>query len=691
MLEFVLNTYAMIFGQRLLLRHTFWQRRFYSFKDANKFLKSYEKEITFFFLTVPVVIYPIGSLLTNGPFVSRTFKWRYDVEDNLPEHLQTLINEEYAHFLKNNNRDALNSVVKHHIQNGLVDTDTIVKGTMRLKTAGAHIGLPFFTRFQTYDEAKDYCRKHLGTLKFKNSTAVIDWDSEVGQKLIETFVLSDNAKRFLIYRDFMTCENYQALVNAPVVFGSYTVFSSFFTYVLSKHAAKSWNYLKKFFFFYTILTAMALFGATQYHKFYYYATNYYGDEESAKRSVQYTDGGMEYYQKMLQRHRLLRKVLDKGQDLFTPAGNLNGVGLNYVFRYGKLKDMTIENDEFAPVFEGDMLFNRLFLRQKLWRRHFSLSPESVHAFFSSRFGSSLFFACTTPIVIYPIGSLILNGPLISKTFKWRYDVEDNLPEHLQALINEEYEKFLQNDTRTSLRAEVEHYLQNGMVDTDSIIRGFPSLFVGGARIALPFFAQFKSYDEAKEYCRKHLGTLKLKNSSAVIDWDSGVGQKLIETFILSDNAKRFLIYRDFVSSKRTQELTNTFINTFGYFTGFTIFWNALFAYTHKGNDAAVLRVVIIINFLILFALLYRKYRFYQNAYDADEEAGHCSKNYAQGGVEYYQKMLQRNRILRGVLDNGMDLFTAEGNLTHRIGSEYFPSYDIHYEKLKGMTTEDDDF
>jgi hypothetical protein len=39
--------------------------------------------------------------------------------------------------------------------------------------------------------------------------------------------------------------------------------------------------------------------------------------------------------------------------LFTPAGNLNGVGLNYVFRYGKLKDMIKENDEIAPAFLGD--------------------------------------------------------------------------------------------------------------------------------------------------------------------------------------------------------------------------------------------------------------------------------------------------------------------------------------------------
>lgn len=55
----------------------------------------------------------------------------------------------------------------------------------------------------------------------------------------------------------------------------------------------------------------------------------------------------------IQSFRLLREALEDGPKVFTPAGNLNGVGLNYVFRYGKLKEMTEENDELAPAFEGD--------------------------------------------------------------------------------------------------------------------------------------------------------------------------------------------------------------------------------------------------------------------------------------------------------------------------------------------------
>jgi hypothetical protein len=49
----------------------------------------------------------------------------------------------------------------------------------------------------------------------------------------------------------------------------------------------------------------------------------------------------------------MREVLDNGHDLFTPTGNLVGAGLNYVFRYGNLKDVTKDNDELSSAFAGD--------------------------------------------------------------------------------------------------------------------------------------------------------------------------------------------------------------------------------------------------------------------------------------------------------------------------------------------------
>jgi hypothetical protein len=58
-------------------------------------------------------------------------------------------------------------------------------------------------------------------------------------------------------------------------------------------------------------------------------------------------------------------------------------------------------------------------------------------------------------------------------------------------------------------------------------------------VALPFFAQFRTFDEAKEYCQKNSETLKFLKSTLSIDWDSQLGRELIETLVLSDSVSYF--------------------------------------------------------------------------------------------------------------------------------------------------------
>jgi hypothetical protein len=339
---------------RLFFQQSYWRQRFSSEKLNDWFMNTPSGfRVRLALLTAPVVVYPVGAMLINGPFIDRTFKWRYDLDTELPSHLTEIIESEYEDWLEKTRRKKVDSVVKFYLQDKYVDVDSIVKGTMGTRAGGARIALPFNARFKSFDEAKEYCEKFLEPLKLLNSTACIIWDSKLGRDIIETFVLSEDAIRFIVRRDLMSCENYQALVNAPVVIASYTTFSSFFTYVIHKYGFKNFHAINSFVAVYTFLTGLAIFGALQYHKFFYYSTGYYSDEETSKRSVEHTNGGMEYYLKLLRRHRLLREVLDKGPDLFTPAGNLNGVGLNFVFRYGKLKEMIQENDEIAPAFEGD--------------------------------------------------------------------------------------------------------------------------------------------------------------------------------------------------------------------------------------------------------------------------------------------------------------------------------------------------
>lgn len=78
-------------GQRLF-QWKFWRQsvsRFSEwFTDSNSAV-----HFRLVLLTAPVVVYPIGSILINGPFIGKTFKWRYAIEEKLPEHLKKIVDD----------------------------------------------------------------------------------------------------------------------------------------------------------------------------------------------------------------------------------------------------------------------------------------------------------------------------------------------------------------------------------------------------------------------------------------------------------------------------------------------------------------------------------------------------------------------------------------------------------------------
>lgn len=88
---------------RLLFRQKFWQQQKSGESFSKKFNDWFENSRNGFllqigFLTAPVVVYPLGSIIVNGPLIGKAFKWRYEVDDEIPEHLQKLIDE--VSFLK---------------------------------------------------------------------------------------------------------------------------------------------------------------------------------------------------------------------------------------------------------------------------------------------------------------------------------------------------------------------------------------------------------------------------------------------------------------------------------------------------------------------------------------------------------------------------------------------------------------
>jgi hypothetical protein len=70
-------------------------------------------------LTATVSIYPIGYVIFNGPLLNRTFKRRYNVDEDVPEHLKALVIQEYNAWREKENRKPEDAIIKFYAQNQL--------------------------------------------------------------------------------------------------------------------------------------------------------------------------------------------------------------------------------------------------------------------------------------------------------------------------------------------------------------------------------------------------------------------------------------------------------------------------------------------------------------------------------------------------------------------------------------------
>jgi len=297
------------------------------------------------------VLYPIGMLLWNGPLVNKSFRWREDVDYVLPKHLSDDIAKQYNHWLDRVNKLPKNVKITFSCQNQPGNFDTIARGSLAVRS-GVQVALPFYARFQTEEEATEYCRNNLEPLTFLGKTLCVLWESKAGKELISTFIMSKNALAFLINRDMSANEGYTALTEESLTYFCGITFASAFTH---------WFYQRvlggtamSFVVTYTILLALALFAIRQWHYGYVYLNELHADDASARLSNDNCQGGREYYLLMLKRNRILRDLIEKeGDAVITSTGDIRSQITPLFMRYDCIKDIFTENQEIRPALEGD--------------------------------------------------------------------------------------------------------------------------------------------------------------------------------------------------------------------------------------------------------------------------------------------------------------------------------------------------
>ncbi|CAL2037331.1 unnamed protein product [Caenorhabditis brenneri] len=291
------------------------------------------------------------------------------------------------------------------------------------------------------------------------------------------------------------------------------------------------------------------------------------------------------------------------------------------------------------------------------------------------------------VVGYPIGSILINGPFVNLTFPRRYSVED-LPERLVPIADEEYGRFLEREGRIPKDAVVSVQIQRSFSSDETVASG--SLGVRtGLKLAVPMYAKFKNGNEALDYFRnQYPDGLEYLGERVPIQWSSEIAEEFADCYALSDNAHRFLFLRDLYAYDGYASLAQRSISwaTWTTFSSIFTYWIHNSSRLLSGSAAS---------FAIAYPLLlgaawyankqwHMLYRYLTDIH-ADAEAARASFEHAEGGKEYYWKMLKRNRMMRDINPSLWDQVTATGDI-RGIATPIITRYD----HLKDVNEEDDE-
>uniref|UniRef100_A0A8R1I559 Transmembrane protein 177 n=1 Tax=Caenorhabditis japonica TaxID=281687 RepID=A0A8R1I559_CAEJA len=293
------------------------------------------------------------------------------------------------------------------------------------------------------------------------------------------------------------------------------------------------------------------------------------------------------------------------------------------------------------------------------------------------------------VVGYPIGSILINGPFVNLTFPRRYSIAD-LPPHLVPIADQEYGRFLERENRVPKDAVVSVHIQKTLATSSDETVASGSLGVRtGLRLAVPLYARFRNSEEALEYFRsQNEDGVEFLGEKVPVQWESETAKELADCYALSNNAYRFIFLRDLYAYDGYASLAQRSISwaTWTTFSSIFTYWIHNSSRMMSGSAASFAVVYPILLGAAWYAnkqwhLLYR----YLTDIHADAEAARASFEHAEGGKEYYWKMLKRNRLMRDLKPSLWNQVTATGDI-RAIATPIITRYD----HLKDVNEEDDE-
>nr|CAH7737938.1 unnamed protein product [Callosobruchus chinensis] len=189
----------------------------------------------------------------------------------------------------------------------------------------------------------------------------------------------------------------------------------------------------------------------------------------------------------------------------------------------------------------------------------------------------------------------------------------------------------------------------------------------GVRVGLPFYFSHESKDEIDKF--------KIKISDDSIIWDREEAESLLDSMVMSENSQLFAMAKEILYRQSPKPMLDVFFamaSSIGLY-GISNHLNIKFNLYEKPRQ---LRVTMY-GFVVL--LMYGVYAMGKDVTQMyfeekiDKTLKQMDPRFAEGGAEYYRKLLQRNIALRCLMGvEGQKRYSVNGNENSFIRTKHLP-------------------
>lgn len=135
----------------------------------------------------------------------------------------------------------------------------------------------------------------------------------------------------------------------------------------------------------------------------------------------------------------------------------------------------------------------------------------------------------------------------------------------------------------------------------------------------------------------------------------------MESLIFSEPAQKFSIARELILTDNFRILIKSMSFSLTLMPMYVLGHTVLSALPANPFKIRILAFILLCNVGVFIFLLARNFieNFYQNI--ADDSVSDISIEYIHGGIEYYEKLIQRNLALRNIIPGGEKMYTERGD------------------------------